>query len=326
MSSLGVKADRAVKLERRRGGRQRGPRPLAGQRVLITGGTSGIGFVTAQQLVLAGSQVAILARGREALSEVAQKLPSVATIAADVGNQQEARAAVEEAAERLGGLDAVVVCAGAASYGPFVESNLSDYEQTIRTTLMGTIHTAHAALPHLERTCGSLVVVGSVAGRLPTPWLATYAAAKHAVRGFVRSLACELRAQRRPVRVALIAPGPVDTPFWRRARTPDGRLPPEIRGAYPPEDVAAEIVASLRKRGPVERTVGGLFVPAIALDALIPNRILGPLGVIARLGWRAREQRPVSHDDVFAQPTSSVHASGGLTSRRSILTALRSHR
>lgn len=55
------------------------------------------------------------------------------------------------------------------------------------------VNTAHAALPHLESTAGALVAVGSVAGRVPTPWLAVYAAAKHGVRGFVRSLDAELR-------------------------------------------------------------------------------------------------------------------------------------
>ncbi len=291
--------------------------------MLITGGTSGIGLVTARKLVSAGSHVAVLARGDSGLTAVREELPQVSVIAADVGDTSQAHSAVQSAADRLGGLDAVIANAGAAMYGPFLDSAPDDYEQTIRTTLLGIVHTAHAALPHLARTSGTLVVVGSVAGRLPTPWLAAYAAAKHGVRGFVRSLVCELRAMRVPIDVALIAPGPVDTPFWRRARTPDQRLPPEIRGAYRPEDVAAEVIAALRGTGPVERTVGGLFVPAIALDALMPNRILRPLGTVARLGWRAREKRPFSDDDAFEQPTSSAEAEGGLSSRPSLLEALR---
>jgi NAD(P)-dependent dehydrogenase (short-subunit alcohol dehydrogenase family) len=181
------------------------------------------------------------------LSDAAGKLQAAATVRADVGDAVELEAAVTEAAELFGGLDAVIANAGAATYGPFTESSVEDYEQTIRTTLLGMINTAHAALPHLERTHGRLVVVGSVAGRLPTPWLSAYAAAKHGVRGFVRSLDGELSALDIPVELALVAPGPVDTPLWRRARTPDGRLPPELHGAYDADDVAAEVARAARR-------------------------------------------------------------------------------
>lgn len=299
-------------------------RSLADLRVLITGGSSGIGLATAQRLTNAGARVILLARGDAGLIDAAGTLGGTATVTADVGDAAELEAAVAGAAELFGGLDAVIANAGAATYGPFTASSLEDYQQTIRTTLLGMINTAHVALPHLERTRGSLVVVGSVAGRLPTPWLSAYAAAKHGVRGFVRSLDCELRALDVPVELALIAPGPVDTPFWRRARTPDGRLPPELRGVYDADDVAVEVVRALHGAGSLERTVGGLFAPAITLDAIMPNLLLRPLGVAARLGWRVRQERPSSGEDGFAQPTRIARQSGGLRSRTSVLGRMRS--
>jgi NAD(P)-dependent dehydrogenase (short-subunit alcohol dehydrogenase family) len=291
----------------------------AGRRVLITGGSSGIGLATARRLGDSGARLVLLARGAAGLSDAARELEGARTIPADVRDGPALTAAVAEAGELLGGLDAVVASAGAGTYGPFAECAIDDFEQTIRTTLLGMLNTAHAALPHLEATEGTLVIVGSVAGRLPVPWLSAYAAAKHGVRGFVRSLAAELAAQRRPVRLALVSPGPVDTPFWRRARTPDGRLPPELRGAYRADEVAAEIVRALGGAGPLERTVGGLFGPAIAVDALAPNLVLRLIGPAARLGWRRRERRPPSDDDVFRQPTVAARQAGGLRSRRSLL-------
>jgi NAD(P)-dependent dehydrogenase (short-subunit alcohol dehydrogenase family) len=299
-------------------------RPLAGQRVLITGGSSGIGLCTAERLGQAGASVVLVARGREGLADAAARVPGCAgTIAADVGEGGQIHSAVQEACELLGGLDAVVAGAGVGSYGPFVEMSPEDYEKTVRITMLGILHTAHATLPHLERNHGTLVVIGSVAGRVPTPWLSAYAAAKHGVRGFVRSLDCELRALRKPVSLALVSPGPVDTPFWRRARTPDRRLAPELRGAYRPEDVATEIVRALCTPGRTERTVGGLMLAPVTLDALLPNFTIAPLAVLARLGWRSRARRPRSDDDALAQPTSEAGASGGLVSRPSALTKLR---
>jgi NAD(P)-dependent dehydrogenase (short-subunit alcohol dehydrogenase family) len=293
-------------------------------RVLITGGSSGIGLAVAEQLAGQGARLAIVARGEAAVGEAAERTGALGLIA-DVTDSRQLSETVDQAADRLGGLDAVVACAGAGAYGPFREMEPDDYERVIQITLLGLLNTAHAAIPHLEVTRGTLVAIGSVAGRLPAPWLSAYAAAKHGVRGFMRSLDAELRAQRRPVSLALIAPGPVDTPFWARARTPDQRLPPEIRGAYPPDDVAREVLRALAAPGRLERTVGALMNVAIALDAMAPNLTQIPLGTGARLGWRAREKRPLSPDDALAQPARTAERSGGLSTRRSVLQLVRDH-
>ncbi|MFL5864209.1 MAG: SDR family oxidoreductase, partial [Solirubrobacteraceae bacterium] len=118
-------------------------RSLAGRRVLITGGTSGIGLAIAQQLTEAGARVILLARGGAGLDDAATKLGGVATVTADVGDAAELERAVAQAVDMFGGLDAAIANAGAASYGPFTESSVEDYEQTIRTTLLGMINTAH---------------------------------------------------------------------------------------------------------------------------------------------------------------------------------------
>lgn len=297
---------------------------IASRRVLVTGGSSGIGLTIAQQLGRRGARVVLLARGRDGLEDAAAHVPGCAgVVAADVTDAGETDAALAEAAKLLGGLDVVVANAGAGTYGPFVASAPDDYGRTVATTLLGVLNTAHASIPLLEPTHGALVVVGSVAGRLPTPWLAAYTAAKHGVRGFVRSLRCELRAMRSPVSVTLVAPGPVNTPFWRRARTPDCRLPPELRGAYPPEDVATEVLRAIASPRRTERTVGGVFAVAAFLDGLAPNLTLAPLGIAARLGWRAREQQPPSGGDALGEPTREAVRGGGLSTRPSALTRLR---
>ena len=296
---------------------------LAGRRVLITGGSSGVGLACAQRLTEAGARVALLARGDEALEEAAASLPTrPPTAAADVTDADGLAAAVTGVSGSMGGLDAVVANAGAAAYGPFTDMSTDDFRRTVEITLLGTLNTAHAVLPHLERTGGTLVIVGSIAGRVPVPWLSAYAAAKHGVRGFARSLRVELKALGVPVEVALIAPGPVDTPFWRRARTTDGRLPPRVLGSYGPEDVAAEVVRSLRHPRP-ERTVGGLMAACAFLDALAPGLTVRLMGPPARFGWRRRGQKPPGPSDALSHPVEAAERDGGLPSRPSALRRLR---
>jgi NAD(P)-dependent dehydrogenase (short-subunit alcohol dehydrogenase family) len=292
--------------------------------LLITGGSSGIGLATAGRLAHRGASIALAARGEEALARASATLPGQPPyIAADLSDPAQAQRAADEAASRLGGLDAVVAAAAAAAYGPFVEMRVQDYRAVLESTLLSAVHVAHAALPHLARSAGTIVFVGSVAARVPVPWLAAYASAKHGVRGFSRSLACELDALGVPVRVALVNPGPVDTPFWRRVRTPDGRLPPKLVGAYRPEDVAAEVERALRGRRSHERTVGGLMAAWELIDGAAPNSALRAISPFVRLGWRNRERRPASEEDALAEPLSEAKRSGGLASRPSLLTKLR---
>lgn len=296
---------------------------LAGRRILLTGGSSGIGIACARDLTRHGARVVLLARAEHALQQAASSLhPSPATLTADVTDVDAIRDAVAQASALLGGLDAVVANAGAAAFGPFREMSPDDYRRTIDITLLGTINTVHASLPHLERTAGTLVVVGSIAGRVPTPWLAAYTAAKHGVRGFVRTLRAELRALSSPVEVALVAPGPVDTPFWRHARSVDRRLPPKLPGVYRPEDVAAEVTRALLSPRS-ERSVGGLMALWALLDAIMPNTTLRLTGLFAKAGWRDRQSRPPSPRDGLVQPAKDARIEGGLLSRRSVLVKLR---
>ena len=107
-----------------------------GQRILITGGSSGIGLACARRLTRAGATVVVLARGEEALAEAREALgPQARAIAADVGDPIAMREAVQRAAEQLGGLDAIVAGAGVGVYGPFTEMTPDDYERSVRTTL-----------------------------------------------------------------------------------------------------------------------------------------------------------------------------------------------
>jgi hypothetical protein len=136
-------------------------------RVLITGGSSGIGLASAEVLAREGARVALLAHGEEGPAAAARRLRDqgfeVETIAADVTEREALTTAVERASELLGGLDLLVTAAASLSFGAFVETDPDDFDATIATVLGGTVDTIRAALPHLERSGGGLIAIGSTA-------------------------------------------------------------------------------------------------------------------------------------------------------------------
>ncbi|HSI80727.1 MAG TPA: SDR family NAD(P)-dependent oxidoreductase [Solirubrobacterales bacterium] len=243
------------------------------ERVLITGASSGIGLATAIEFGTRGADVALLARSANGLERGAEKVRAAGgnplVSEADVTDRVGLEAAIERAAATFGGLDAVVVNAGAAAFGRFTETGTEDFDRTLAVTLRGAVQTIRLVLPHLERSGGSLVVVGSVADTIPLPLMAAYTAAKHGLRGFVDALGIELRSQGSSISLALVSPGPVDTPFWDNVATQEGHLPPRIPGAYRPEEVAVAIVRCVERRRSAGVTVGGAIVVIRALHSLL---------------------------------------------------------
>lgn len=238
-------------------------RELAGQRVLITGGSSGIGLAVAEALVREGAEVALLARNELGLTAAKRKLAEygadAVTIAADVTDREALTAAVEQAADELGGIDVLVTAAASLSFGRFIETEPADFEATVETILGGTVDTIRAALPHLERSRGAVVAVGSIAARMPLPGMAAYTASKHGLVGFLDTLRIELADRGSSVTFSLVHPGAVDTPLWNNLESSTGLLPPEPPhpAVYSPQSVAEAVLATIRHPRD-EVTAGGL--------------------------------------------------------------------
>ena len=289
--------------------------------MLITGASSGIGMASAIEFGRRGAQVALLARGRPGLDRAAEAVETAGgtglTIPADVTDRVELERAIGLARDAFEGLDVVVVNAGPAAVGAFTETDPDDFDRTIAVTLRGAVDTIRLTLEHLERSGGALVVVGSVADKIPLPLLAAYTAAKQGLRGFVDALQIELRSPRSEVSVALVSPGPVDTPFWDNVATQEGHLPPRLPGAYRPEDVARAIVRCAERRQIAGVTVGGAMVlTGVAHSLLNPlgDRVLARFASWARTaGARGRGRRAIR------QPSGSGELHTGLASRRSLL-------
>ncbi|MDR5867442.1 SDR family oxidoreductase [Halomonas koreensis] len=182
--------------------------------LLITGASSGIGAATARAASREGYKLVLAGRSRERLAPLAQELgpENVLTVAMDVTDMAAQRAMVEQALERFGRLDAVFANAGrGGSPGGFSGADHEAWRDMILTNVYGVGLTVQAALPALRRTRGHILLTGSAAGRATIPG-SMYGATKWAVTGLGYNLREELRGS--GIRVTLIEPGMVDTPFF----------------------------------------------------------------------------------------------------------------
>jgi NADP-dependent 3-hydroxy acid dehydrogenase YdfG len=187
---------------------------LSGKAVAITGASSGIGEATALTLAKAGASVALGARRKDRIDELAARIEdeggTAVALEVDVSDEAAARGFVEAAHERLGRLDTLVNNAGVMLLGPVEQADSEDWRTMVNVNLLGLMYCTHAALPiMLGQESGDIVNISSVAGRFARAGNAVYAATKFGVGAFSEGLRNEITE--RGVRVTLIEPGFVDT-------------------------------------------------------------------------------------------------------------------
>lgn len=179
-----------------------------GSRVwLITGSSRGLGRSFAEAVLAAGHRLVATARKPEQLSSLVERYGDrVRAVALDVTNPEQARAAVRAAVEAFGRLDVVVNNAGYGGLAPIEEMTDEDFRSQLDTNLFGVMNVTRAALPVLrEQRSGHIIQVSSIGGRLSTPGLGAYQAAKWAVGGFSEVLAKETAPF--GVKVTVLEPG-----------------------------------------------------------------------------------------------------------------------
>jgi NAD(P)-dependent dehydrogenase (short-subunit alcohol dehydrogenase family) len=301
-------------------------RRLHGKRVLVTGASSGIGAATAHLLAREGADVALLARNTAGLEEVARRVEGegacAVVVPADVADREAVERAVERATGRLGGLDVAVVAAAVGAFGRFAEIPPEDFDRCVRVSFRGAVDTIRAVLPHLERSSGRLVVIGSAVDSVALSLLSPYVAAKSALDSFLESLRAELRGAGSEITVSVVRPGAVDSPFWRHLTHPADVTPPQIPPltSYSPEAVARAAVACAIDRRP-GITVGGSTLLLQAVNAVARPVTEAAMAAVARVG-RPRATRDQAANALW-EPSGDGTVDGGLSGRLSLYAALR---
>jgi NADP-dependent 3-hydroxy acid dehydrogenase YdfG len=212
---------------------------------MVTGATEGIGRAIALALGKAGYRVGACARTPSRLRTLDEEFSAAgitaAVFPADVGEPGDVAAAIKVFEEKLGPPDVVVMNAGIAVIRPIEDITLEDWDSMMATNLRSLYLVTRAVLPGMRaRRRGSLVLISSLAGKNGFAGGTAYAATKHGLMGFARSLMLEVR--RDNIRVISICPGSVDTPLLREGGE---MLKPNFDKILQPEDVAATVLAAL---------------------------------------------------------------------------------
>ena len=223
---------------------------LSGRTALVTGGSRGIGRAVAELLARAGARVAVAYRAdAEAANLVARDVGSAGgeakAFVADVSDPGEARRLVGDVLAAWGRLDILVLSAGIWEEDEAGAGSLATWDRTIAVNLRGAFLVTDAAIPHLEKTGGSIVFISSTAGQRGEARHSAYAATKGALISYTKSLAVELGP--RGIRVNCVAPGWVETDMTREALA-DAAARREIEMSIPlgrvaqPEDIAGPVL------------------------------------------------------------------------------------
>ncbi len=268
---------------------------LTGHVAVVTGGSRGLGFLLARELLKEGCSVAICARDTDELERASAALTREANGAevfsaqCDVGNRGEVERFIGEVMSRHGRVDVLVNNAGIIQVGPLRRMTVEDFEQAMAVMYWGVAHPTLAVLPQmLERRAGRIVTITSIGGKVAVPHLTPYVAAKFAAYGFSAGLRAELAKY--GVTVTTICPGLMRTGSHLNAEFKAGDE--REFGAFAPlaslpgvsmdaERAARQIVRAL-KRGDAERT---LSVPATLLarfQGLFPGLTADIMGLVAR--------------------------------------------
>lgn len=235
----------------------------AGDVVVITGASSGIGRATAIEFAKRNSKIVLAARNVEKLEKVAAECRKLGADAFFVETDVKEAASVlhlrDEALKRFGRIDVWVNNAGISAIGSFTDTPLKDHVDVLQTNIVGYFNGAHSALAVFKKQDrGTLINIGSVNSHLAIPYLASYVTSKFAIRGLSHSLQQDLRLEKRDkIHVCQVNPGVTDTEAFEHSKNHSGQKLELNLPKTRPEDVARAIL-SVVDRPRSEKFVGFL--------------------------------------------------------------------
>lgn len=271
----------------------------AGQVVVVTGASGGIGRATAKAFGARGAHVGLVARGEQGLAGAARDVEAAGgkalAIPTDVADPDQCEAAAAEVEHAFGPIDIWVNVAFTSVFSPFSDITAAEFRRVTEVSYLGYVYATMAALRRMRpRDAGTVVQVGSVLAYRGIPLQTAYCGAKHAIQGFHEALRCELLHDKSNVRVTMVQMPAVNTPqfSWVLSRLPHQAQP--IPPIYQPEVAARAMVYAAERPRRREYWVGGSTMGTLAANALAPGLLDRYL---ARTGFDSQQTgRPHSPD------------------------------
>jgi short-subunit dehydrogenase len=246
--------------------------------IVITGASSGFGKGAAREFAQAGANLVLAARREELIEDLARECESLGgkavAVRTDVRKPEEVELLAKDAVREFGRIDIWINNAGVGAVGRFEDVPIEDHIAVIETTLLGTVYGSYHAMRQFRaQGRGTLINMASVIGKVPSPYFASYAAAKHGVVGLSAVLRQELSQDKiDSIKVSTIMPTSMDTPFFQHAATYTGHETQPIPPVYDARETVDTIVR-MAIDPEDEVAVGGAGKASTFLHHLMPGII-----------------------------------------------------
>jgi short-subunit dehydrogenase len=291
------------------------PRPIYEQVVVLVGASSGMGRESAKRFAQAGAKVVLAARNEPALFDAADEIRAAGGVAhvvpTDVTYVEDLDKLVSETLATFGRIDTWVNLASTSVYAVVEETTNEEYEQVLRTNVLGTIAACKAVLPVMKQQgFGTIINFVSVLSYMSVPLMSAYVTSKHAVLGFTDSLRMELKGENRPIQLTIILPAGINTPFFNHARSKIGVQPKPTPPVYSPE-LAAWAVVQAAQTPKREVYIGGASNLFVLMQRFTPA-LLEQVLVTGNLGARVQKSKQPddNQDNVYVPVAGSGRSEG----------------